>query len=157
MQTGDIIFYKAGKGIIPKIISFLSKSEYSHVAIALDSTRILEADRFIKSRIVELQYDTEIHRVYRIEGLTEEQKTTIRTLIKAFEGYPYDYLEIIRWFVLLAFKYDVPLINRANYLFCAEVVDYVLHHSLIPRKDTYPVGRILPHMLIEVYDAKRIV
>lgn len=154
MITGDIILFKRNKGFISWVISLLTMSEYTHVAIALDSRRILEANRFIKSRIVYLDVDAELHSIYRIENLTDFHKLNIMNLIKAFEGYPYDYKQIYRWFMLLAFNREVSVVNRANALFCSEIVDYVLNNAQVPRGNKYPLGEVLPHMLIEVYDAK---
>lgn len=157
MKTGDIIFYKANrKSLISRLISFVSKSDYTHVAIAYNGKKVLEANRFIKSRIVDLEIDDNIHYIYRIKSITFEQEVLLKSLIKAFEGYPYDYAQIYKWFMKLVFKRDTSITNNMNALFCAEIIDYVLYNGNVPRKQTHPLGDILPHMLLEVYDAELI-
>jgi hypothetical protein len=151
MQTGDLIFFK-GSSLISKIIAKLTKSPYTHVVIALDEYRVLEADRFIKSRIVTMSVDLEVHHVYRARDMNQKHAEAIMTLIQSHEGYSYDYSQIFKWFVYLTTGWSVPLTNRANKLFCSEVVDYILFYSDLPRNPTYPLGDLLPPMLIKAYD-----
>lgn len=155
MQVGDIVFYK-GNGWISKLIAKVSDSKYTHVAIAVDEHRVLEANRFIKSRIVHLDLDSEIHSIYRIPDLTAFQLTNISSNIQVYKGYPYDYTQIVKWFLQLVFNYELPFVNKANKLFCSELVDYVLYEAGIPRKGTYPLGDVVPHMLIDSYGMEKI-
>ena len=156
MQTGDIIFFKASKGILSRAISALTNSPYTHVAIALDDKYVLEADRFMKSRIRPIRVDAEIHSVFRVPNLEQRQMEAMKILIKNHEGYSYDYLQVFNWFVYLLTGWDVPLSNRVNKLICSELVDYILYYSDVPRNTKYPLGDVIPPMLTEAYDMEQI-
>jgi Permuted papain-like amidase enzyme, YaeF/YiiX, C92 family len=155
MQTGDIVFFK-GKSWISKIISRLTGSPYTHVAIALTPDLILEADRFIKVRLRAIE-DHEVYSIKRYEDITEEQKELIFAGGISFLGVKYDYLNILLWLLSLLFNFNGHgLVNNANSVYCSELVDrlYLLADiDLLPNNvdgDILPVHLLNSPLLTEV-------
>jgi len=150
IQPGDIIFYKP-VGFIGWFISKLTKSKYSHVALAIDSYNIIEANRFIKSRISNLGYVEDIHKVYRIENITEEQQYGVVSNALTMLNVGYDYSQVIGLFIRLTFHKDGFSLNTANKYICSEIIDRALYQSDISRADTNHLGDITPQELFEKY------
>ncbi|AIW03476.1 enoyl-CoA hydratase/carnithine racemase-like [Bacillus phage Moonbeam] len=150
IQPGDIIFYKP-TGFIGWAISKLTKSEYSHVALAVDEFHIIEADKFIKSRISDLSYVENIHRVYRVRDITKEQQFIVTTEALTMLGSSYDYSQVFGLFLRIILKRDNVSLNRANKYICSEIIDSSLFRARIPRKDMKHLGDITPQELFDKY------
>lgn len=150
IQPGDIIFYKP-VGFIGWFISRLTKSEYSHVALAIDSYNIIEANRFIKSRISNLGYVEEIHKVYRITNISERQQYEVVSTALTMLDVSYDYSQIVGLFIRLTLHRDGFSLNTANKYICSEIIDRALYQSGIPRTDTDHLGDITPQELFDKY------
>ncbi|MNF65000.1 hypothetical protein D3C84_467500 [compost metagenome] len=146
MVVGDIVFFK-GQTWISKIISKLTGSPYTHVGIVLSDNKILEANRFIKTRIRSIK-DSEIYIVMRC-NLTEEQKKLIYTNSHNFIGIGYDYLEIAEWFFKLSINYKgYGFVNNANRVYCSELIDLVFKSAGIDLVPNRVDGDVLPvHLL----------
>jgi hypothetical protein len=141
MQAGDIVFFRSSS-FIGDVICWLSKSEYSHVGLAVNDTEIVEADRFILTRKVPLNASNVV--VMRAE-LTEDQQKQIVSIAESLIGRPYDYLGIFFLFIrcllnlLLPFcKLTIPNpFNDLNKLWCTELVDEVFNQvgiDLVPSR-----------------------
>ena len=120
MKRGDIIFVR-GDSIISKIINKVDKGEFSHVAIALSDTTILEAQRFTESRIVKNYLEN-----YDIIdlGLDEIQREKAIDAALDLIGYDYDYSQIVSTFFNNVFKI-ARRNNRSKYI-CSELaVDFL--------------------------------
>jgi hypothetical protein len=148
METGDIIFFK-GKSFISKIIQKLTGSPYTHVAIAISSDTILEADRFIKVRLRSIR-DHEVYCIMRYPGLTKYQQSTIFAGGTSFIGAKYDYIHVLTWFVKLVLnKGGYGFIDNANRVYCSELIDrlYLLAGiDLVPDRAD---GDVLPSHLLD--------
>lgn len=155
IEPGDVIFYRP-TGFIGWLVSKVSKSEYSHVSLAVDSYNIVEADRFIKSRISNLYYVEEVHKVYRIRHVTTEQQHKIVESALTMVGVGYDYRQIYGLFMRLVFKRDSTVFNAANKYICSEIIDYAFQMSDIPRHDQLNVGDITPQELLGKYALERV-
>jgi len=155
IEPGDVIFYRP-TGFIGWLVSKVSKSEYSHVSLAIDSYNIVEADRFIKSRISNLYYVEEIHKVYRLRNVTTEQQHAIAQNALTMVGVSYDYKQIYGLFMRLVFKRDSTVFNAANKYICSEIIDYAFQMSDIPRHDALNVGDITPQELLNKYVLERV-
>ncbi|CAM3679172.1 hypothetical protein GCM10009865_47690 [Aeromicrobium ponti] len=147
MQTGDIVFFR-GQSWNSKIINRLTKSPYTHVGIAMSENMILEADRFIKTRIRPVTND-DIYIIMRCD-LTWQQKELIYTNGKKFIGVSYDYLEIAEWFFKLLANYDgVGFVNNVNRVYCSELVDLVFKSAGVDLLPERVDGDVLPSHLMD--------
>lgn len=155
IRPGDIIFYRP-TGLVGWTISKITHSEYSHVALALDSYNIIEADKFIKSRISNLYYVENIHKVYRVKGITDYERQKVVNNSLTMLGVRYDYKQIIGLYLRLVFRMDSSTFNRANKYICSEIVDNAFIAADIPRKDNNNLGDITPQELFEKYDLIRV-
>jgi len=121
MKAGDIVFVR-GNSIVSKVIRLFDKGRFSHVAIAVSDTHVLETNWNMTSRIVEFSYtDFELVRL----ELTDEQRRRVPAIAKSLEGRMYDYLQV------LAFIFKSRL-NNPRYFICSELVYYVLSHIGYP-------------------------
>lgn len=159
MEVGDIVFFK-GKSWISRIISKLTGSPYTHVAIAISPERILEANRFIKVSVREIAED-EIYSIQRYESLTKQQKFTIYSGSTAYIGARYDYLNNLIWLIKLIINKDGHgFVNNANKVYCSELIDrvYLLAGiDLVPDRkdgDVLPVHLLNSPLLTEVYNTE---
>jgi hypothetical protein len=153
LQTGDIVFFKASDTFISRLIAKLTKSEYTHVGLMVSGKMMIEANRFIKTRVVPFQFDPELHQVYRLEKLDGLTKAVINHRAMLYKDYSYDYGQIIGWLLRSIFRLKRDnLFNRANALICSELIDYVYYYSGIKREETYTLGDVTPVQLLEVYD-----
>ena len=155
IEPGDIIFYRP-TNLIGWTISKLTRSEYSHVALAIDAYNIIEADKFIKSRVSNLYYVDKINSVYRLNGVTEDQRHMIVNNALTMVGMRYDYKQILGLFMRLSFHKELSTFNTANKYICSEIVDNSFVMSDVPRKDMRNLGDISPQELFEKYDLIRV-
>ncbi|MGD7021788.1 YiiX/YebB-like N1pC/P60 family cysteine hydrolase [Rossellomorea vietnamensis] len=150
METGDIVFFK-GESWISSLITSLTGSSFSHVALAVNDEKVIEADRFIKCRIRKINAE-EIVTLKRVKGgLTKEEKNQLLNLVPDYLGRPYDYGAIARWFFRLLFKWELPIVDKANALYCTELVDRLYMQI---GKDIVPgaqIGDITPFHLESTY------
>lgn len=115
MRAGDVVFVR-GNSIVSKAIRFFDKGRFSHVAIAVSDTHVIETNWNMRSKIVEFYYDD-----YEIVELplTDEQRVRVIVEAKLLEGIPYDYLQIL--FLMFASR-----LNNPRYFICSELVYTIL-------------------------------
>lgn len=119
IQPGDIIFVK-GTGLISRLVRFFDgRGEFSHVAIAISPTEILESNWNMKSKIVPMSYLEDEYVIIRLADMTQEEKGRLREAAESLEGVIYDYLQIIS----ILFK---GRLNNPRYLICSELVYLML-------------------------------
>lgn len=155
VQPGDVVFYKPD-GIIGKIISLITKSPYSHVALAIDSNTILESNRFIKTRLANINSSKVVHHVFRLKGVTEVQQQKIVEHALTTLGTEYDYLQIAGLFFRYVLCLNYLTFNSYNKFICSENIDYAFLMSSIPRKNYEHTLDISPQELLEDYDLYRV-
>jgi uncharacterized protein YycO len=155
IQPGDVIFYKPS-GLIGWVISKITKSPYSHVAIAVDSDTILESNRFITTRLANIEKGKKVYHVYRLNGVTEIQQRDIVEHSMTTLGTKYDYLQILGLFFRYVFRLNYLSFNQHNKFICSENIDYAFLMSNIPRRDLQNLLDISPQELFEKYDLKRV-
>lgn len=134
MRPGDVVFVR-GKGSISKIIRWFDKGEFTHVAIAISDTRVIEAQRFVKTQVVEMNYED-----YEVLDLHLFPEQRARCIVEAykFTGTRYDYPQIAWYMVKKVFriKGSYPA-NNPNTLICSELVSRVLFATgLVEESDT---------------------
>ncbi len=111
METGDLIFVR-GDSLVSKAVRFFDKGEFSHVAIALSDSHILEAQYFTKSRITPMYFsDYEIMKI----PLTENEQHEALEIGVDLVGKWYDYLQIIGYVLNSNF-------NNPRQLICSEMI-----------------------------------
>lgn len=115
MKAGDIVFVR-GHSPLSFLVRLIDKGEFSHVAIAVSETEVLEAEWFTKSRITPFYFtDYEIVDL----GLTDEERKQVTDLAPKLVGKWYDYLQIIGYL----FKGNF---NNPNNLICSEMIAIIL-------------------------------
>jgi len=143
MKAGDIIFIRSNS-ITSKIIRIIDGGPYSHVAVAVSNTHILESLYFTKVRITEMEYK---HFEVIDLGLTKEQRDQIVHMGIELVGRWYDYLQVLWYFIDAFIKLNSKKIwNSKNNLICSELVYILLHGVGYLPEDTY-FGNITPHEL----------
>jgi hypothetical protein len=144
MQTGDIIFVR-GHNWISNAIKVFDKGQFSHVAIAVSSTHIFEAQGNTKTRIVKMNYkDYEIVRL----PMTEKERQQVIAITNHMLNIDYDYMQIAGIVFNDLFGSSRKIFNNPRLLICSEAVDDIL--SQLNRKDFVSWNRdITPNELFE--------
>jgi uncharacterized protein YycO len=147
MQTGDLVFFK-GTSFISRVIGWLTKSPYTHVAIVVEKDQILEADRFILSRITHIDNE-KVFSVLRYP-LKPQQMENIKLECYKSVGIKYDYFQIFIWFFRLLSNHEKQgMINNANRTYCSELVDRIYAKQGIDLVPNRINGDVLPVHLLE--------
>lgn len=155
---GDVVFFKATDSFLSRLIARFTSSEFTHVGLVVsynlvnESVIIIEADRFIRTRLRELKFDSSLHALYRVPGLKEKQREGIVSFAFSRLGTEYDYPQIIGLFLRLVLKLNTgDLFNLSNRLICSELIDvsYYLHD--VPRKTKTNIGDVSPQELLINY------
>lgn len=115
MKAGDIVFVR-GKTLISKLVRIFDKGEFSHVAIAVSETHILEAQYFIRSRITPVYFND--FKIVPLE-LTEIERIELIKLAISLVGKWYDYAQILGYLLNKE-------INNSNYYICSEMIANIL-------------------------------
>lgn len=116
MKAGDIIFVR-GDSIISRIIRLFDRGCYSHVAIAVSDTEILEAQYFTRSRIIKNPYDS--YDTISLE-LSNVEKVRLRKIAESLTGRWYDYRQVIGYVLRKPW-------NNPNNMICSEIVATILY------------------------------
>jgi hypothetical protein len=120
MQVGDIIFVR-GKTLISNLIRYFDPGDFSHIAICISPTHVLESQRFVNTRITPFYFsDYEIIDL----GLNDEQKEKVVHMGIDLVGKQYDYIQLLQY-VFDDFGWKLNL-NNPNNLICSELVGNLL-------------------------------
>lgn len=156
MEVGDVVMFKPSSPI-SFVIAYLTKSEYSHVGLVVGKDMVVEADRFVNTRLSQIEFDPNRHALYRVPGLLETQKKIIQEYAVSMIGTRYDYWQIFGWFIRLVFGWNKHnLFNRSNYLICSELIDQAYQRAGVPRSCDCPVGDVTPQDLLRIYNFVRV-
>lgn len=143
MRAGDIIFVR-GKSPLSKIIRFFDKGKYSHVAIAISQTHIIEAQYFTKVRVVENYYKD-----YDILDLNLSENERSRVAVEGIQyvGKYYDYFQALWYSLRYVFNLETSQIwNSPNSMICSELIDLLLYDVGVVREHKY-IGNLTPNEL----------
>lgn len=144
MKAGDIVFVK-GESLISKIVNYFD-GEYSHVAIALSETHILEAKYFRDVVIRSMKYKD-----YKVVDLrlSDEQREVIVHKGINLVGRKYGYGQIIKEMLQKLFKFkDTNKLNNPNQMICSELVAHLLFQAgWISKKEIIKVSNYTPNEL----------
>lgn len=126
-RAGDVVFIR-GKGPISSIIRLFDRGEFSHVAIFVSDTEIIEAEYSTRVRIVEFDYED-----YEIVPMnfTAEEALEIRNVAELLLGRWYDYFYVFVLWLRLAFGKTLgdKYVNDPKKMICSELVAYILIHQ----------------------------
>lgn len=122
-ETGDIVFIR-GRSWISKVIKWLDKGEFSHVAMFVSDNEIIEAEYSTRVRVVPFKYgDYEVIRL----NLNGEQKKSVTELSAILEGKRYDFVQIIiLLFTLLFGIKGLSKFRDTKEVICSELVGLIL-------------------------------
>jgi hypothetical protein len=129
VRRGDIVFVQ-GKGIIADITRFFDKGKFSHCAIAISDSKVIEAD--IDTRVAVRPFVREDYVIVEsIDlGFTSQQRMDVYNSALKHVGRRYDYIQLI-WYALrkwLRLKGHNRL-NNPRYVICSELVFIILDET----------------------------
>jgi hypothetical protein len=125
MESFDLLFYK-GTNPVSKLISKVTKSPYTHVALVLDEFHLVEADWYHPLAIRHIVYRTGDYDIYRPQNLTEKQKAKIKAYIYETINSGYDYKLVMSHL----FKYfGGKLLDNPSRFDCSEWIDLAFLYS----------------------------
>lgn len=119
MQAGDVVFVRPS-GWLSNLVAKVDGGPFSHVAMAVSDTHIVEAQYFTKSRITPAY----AHDVMVLDlRLNQQQRYEIQQNAISMTGRWYDYKLIVHYFVTNAMRWNMKAIwNSQNNLICSELV-----------------------------------
>jgi hypothetical protein len=121
MRAGDIVFVR-GNTLISRLIRFFDKGEFTHVAIAVSDTHVVEAQRFTPVRIAPMM-TFEDYELVSLD-LTEEQRDKLIKLAFQATGQLYDYVQAFSYVFRRFLRTGVW--NNPNAVICSELVAKLL-------------------------------
>lgn len=145
LHIGDILLVKGKTPVISRLIRWVTKSEYTHVAIVYGENRIAEIDVNRKLSIYPMD-PKETYYVFRYKGgLKNKQKTDMKRLIanRTLQNAGYDWLKILSMFLQSTFKKPFFL-DIKNRVICSEIVDYIYMDIGIDLVPNSTIGHVSP-------------
>lgn len=119
MQQYDLLFIK-GDTVNSRIIKFITRSPYSHVAIVLDNYHVMETDIRYPLQIRHTSYPINSFDVYRFHReLTDNEKSLMDAYLMEKLQTKYDIARTISNGLFLLF--NIPIRNAVKRLNCTEV------------------------------------
>lgn len=119
IQAGDIIFVK-GTGLISRLVRFFDgRGQFSHVAIAISDTEIIETNWNMRSKILPMYYSEDEYELIRLQDLEPQHLDNLRPIAESLQGTLYDYMQILA----ILFR---SRLNNPRYLICSELVYLIL-------------------------------
>lgn len=116
MKAGDVIFVR-GTSVISKIVRLFDRGQFSHVAIAVSDSEVIETNWNMRSKIVPFHYkDYEVVSL----NLSDSQRTHIKNIASQYQGKLYDYLQVISFLFW-------GRLNNPRHLICSELVFNLLY------------------------------
>lgn len=152
MRAGDVIFMKP-VNFIGRMVTRIDGGPYSHVAIAVSSTHIVEAQGFRRSRIWPV-YGKDVLVIDL--GLTDEQREQIVENAISITGRWYDYKLIAGYFLRNVFKWEIKALwNGKNNLICSELVASLLLSVGYKGAREFYHENVSPRELLEILTAQQ--
>jgi hypothetical protein len=159
-MLGDVVFFKRTNTLISKLISNITKSEFTHVGLIVEYDEmtgvatIIESNRFIETRETKIQLDDN-HAVYSTGYKSDEVRDKIIKYAYGRIGSKYDYFQIFGLFISLLIKGNkYATFNSTNKLICSELIDLSYYKAGVTRRNSLNIGNVTPQELIDVYDLK---
>ena len=137
MKQGDLIFYKRAN-LISYVVAFVTRSPYSHVALAVSETEVIESNVIVNTWKTNFNTEETVV-VKRYENLTSEQQKKIVEYAHSKIGTRYDYFAAVRWFLRIVFKRTQKINESEKRLYCSEMIDRAYKQAgidLVPDRST---------------------
>lgn len=154
LETGDILLFKSNS-LYSKLISWFTKSKYTHVAIALSEHLIIEANFRVSINPV---INCKNYDVFRIKGgLSEIQKLRMYKFLIKQNKKIYDFLQIIGYIIMALFG-GYNKLNSPHYVICSELADIAYNFIDYDIRKDIKLGDVTPadiaksKLLIKVCD-----
>lgn len=152
MRPGDVIFMKPSNWI-GRTVTRIDGGPYSHVAIAVSSTHIIEAQGFRRSRIWPV-YGKDV--LVLDLGLSDEQREQIVHNAISITGRWYDYRLIAGYFIKHTWNFEIKALwNSKNALICSELVASLLLSVGYMGAKVFSHENISPRELLEILTAQQ--
>lgn len=159
MRRGDIVFVQ-GKGIISRMIRFIDKGTFSHCAIAISESRVIEAD--VDTKVAVRPFDKNEYNLVEVIdlGLTAKQRREVYEASMKMVGTKYDYIQLLWYGLRKLFNLNGKnRLNNPKYVICSELIFLVLDEIGVLEElgieDTFNKGSDLTPN--ELYDLVRFV
>lgn len=157
LQPGDIVLFK-GKGLFAKIVRFFTRSNYSHTAMLITDTTMIEANWNKRVNIVDFVYDPEVMEIYRYKDcLTFSQQINIvQSSYEMLDKY-YDYLQVLSYILeyFIGKHYNNPF-NIDDFIICSELIDKAYKSNMIELVPWRDEGNVSPDDLAKSKEITRI-
>ncbi|MCY8256442.1 hypothetical protein MOC12_21020 [Bacillus spizizenii] len=141
MKAGDVIFVR-GTSFVSRLVRFFDKGQFSHVAIAVSETHVIETNWNMTSKIVPFHYED--YESVELK-LTDFQRRCVPVIARRYEGRMYDYIQVIGYI----FK---SRLNNPRHLICSELVYNILSEVGYVRDER--LRDITPNELYELLNRK---
>jgi uncharacterized protein YycO len=147
VEQFDLLFYR-GSGVAASIISKVTKSPYTHVALVLDEFHLVEADWYHPLAIRHIEYRTENFDIYRVGDLDDVQRSRIKRYIYETINSPYDY-PLVLSHLLKYFFGGKLLFNSPRRFDCSEWVDLAFNYAGIDLLPNTQISTVTPADLVK--------
>jgi len=136
MKPADIILVK-GTDILDKLIEDAEHSVYSHCALAINDTTVIQA-AFAGVDYLNIN-SFDIYDVYTCDSLTDDQRSGIINYAVSQLGKKYDY-KLLAWEIVhLEFDFEFPIEEKNKFICSTFVADsYDSQKVFICPTDLYP-------------------
>lgn len=123
LKIGDI-FACHSETFISSTIRMITHSKYSHIAIVVSETELIEADGITnRIRYRNINYYKNKADVYTCNILTDKQRQNIVKFMQNSIGEKYDYTLLIWLAVKYIFEILLPFIDNTTNKICSEIVN----------------------------------
>ncbi|HBY19724.1 MAG TPA: hypothetical protein DEG71_01730 [Clostridiales bacterium] len=123
IKIGDVVAYRSDS-TVSEIIRKITNSNYSHVAIVVSPTQIIEGDGYtghVRYRNI-LEYKNHLD-IYTLDFLTDEQRIGIASYMESKVGLKYDRLLLLWLFIKYTLHIRLPYKNDKKVI-CSEICNH---------------------------------
>jgi uncharacterized protein YycO len=156
VEIGDIVFFRKTDTLLTRLIANVQHSPYTHVGMIVGDGLMVEAQGFMRTRILPLALEPDKYEIYRIPNLTDEQKRRIVEFAESKVYTKYDYWKAVGLFIRFEFMDRFKGFDESNRYICSELVDMALHAGNVPRRNMDHLGDVSPSELFVYYDLQKV-
>jgi uncharacterized protein YycO len=149
------MFHSNGS-FIQEAIKDVTKSPYVHCALAVGNGDLIEANGFIRTREIPCSSESGFD-VYRIEGLTTQQKAKIISFATSQIGTKYDYEKIAGLLIRFEFLHNFQGFEEKGHYICSGLVDESLIYGNVQRKNNEFLGNLAPGEMLTYYPLNQVI
>lgn len=141
------------EGVVNGLISLITRSKYSHAGIyfgEIEGREFFAEVDWVPSSLNPLDAEKRDYDIYRIEGLTHEDRKKIKKSIIDNLGIEYDYRQLISFPLKFISGLDRFVFNNPNKYICTEFIDVVYHSVGINLVEGEELGLVTPKKLATI-------